>query len=61
MSKRSLRQCIEKGAIICLSPAAITRDRRLRALYEEWVAVRGTSEEPVAYAAFVKFVREEYP
>ena len=61
MSKKSLRQRVEKGTVICLSPAAIARDRRLRALYEEWVKAKGTSGEPFAYAAFVKFVKEEYP
>jgi hypothetical protein len=61
MSKKTLRQRIEDDTGIDLSPMAIARDRRLRALYEEWLKVRGTSVEADAYAAFVKFVKEEYP
>jgi hypothetical protein len=61
MNKKTLRQRIEDDTGIDLSPMAIARDRRLRALYEEWLKVRGTSEEADAYAAFVKFVKEEYP
>ncbi|MGD1210465.1 MAG: hypothetical protein ABR973_03775 [Candidatus Acidiferrales bacterium] len=61
MGKKTLRQRIEEETGVDLSPMAIARDRRLRALYEEWVKVKGTSEEAAAYAAFVKFVREEYP
>jgi hypothetical protein len=60
MSK-TLRQRIEEDTGIDLSSVAIARDRGLRALYEEWIRVKGTSEEAAAYAAFVKFVREEYP
>src|SRR5271166_3868287 len=33
---------------------------RLRALYETYIAAKGTPEEERAYQAFVKFVREEY-
>jgi hypothetical protein len=61
MSRRTLRQRIEDDTGVDLSPMAIARDRRLRALHEEWLKVRGTSEEEDAYAAFVKFVKEEYP
>jgi len=47
--------------VINLSPEQITRDRKLRALYEALVAARGTPEEAAAREVFVKFVREEYP
>ena len=61
MSQNDLRRRIEEDTGIDLSPMAIARDRRLRALYEEWIKVRGTAEEADAHAAFVKFVKEEYP
>lgn len=47
--------------VINLSPEAIARDRKLRALYEAMIAAKGTPEEAVAHEAFVKFVHEEYP
>jgi hypothetical protein len=47
--------------VINLSPEAIARDRKLRALYEVIIAAKGTPEEAVAREAFAKFVREEYP
>jgi hypothetical protein len=59
MSKRR-NQHIPEG-VINLSPEAIARDRKLRALYEALVAAKGTPEEAAAREAFVKFVREEYP
>jgi len=59
MSK-TRNQRIPKG-VIDLSPEAIARDRRLRALYEAIIAAKGTPEEAVAHEAFAKFVREEYP
>jgi hypothetical protein len=61
MNRKTLRQRIDEDTGCDLSPQAIARDRKLRALYEEWVKVKGTSEKTAAYAAFVKFVREEYP
>lgn len=47
--------------VINLSPEAIARDHKLRALYESLVAAQGTPEETAAYEAFVRFIREEYP
>jgi hypothetical protein len=47
--------------VINLSPEAIARDRKLRALYEAIPAAKGTPEEAAAREAFEKFVREEYP
>jgi hypothetical protein len=60
MSK-TLRQCIfEDTGYDMLSPISIARDQRLRALYEAYLKAKGTPEEAVAYAAFAKFVSEEY-
>lgn len=59
MSKNR-NQYIPEG-VINLSPEAIARDRKLRALYEAILAAKGTPEEAVAREAFAKFVREEYP
>jgi hypothetical protein len=61
MSKRTLRQRIEEDTGCDLSPQAIARDRRLRALYEAYLKAKGTPEEAAAYEAFVRFVREECP
>jgi len=61
MNKKTLRQRIEEDTGCDLSPQAIARDRKLRALYEAHVKAKGTPEEAAAYEAFVKFVREEYP
>jgi hypothetical protein len=57
---KSRNQRIPEG-VINLSPEAIARDRRLRALYEAMIAAKGTPEEAAAREAFAKFVREEYP
>jgi hypothetical protein len=59
MSK-SLLQRISEETGCDLTPIGIARDRRLRALYEAYLKVKGTQEEAAAYEAFVKFVREEY-
>ncbi len=59
MSK-ARNQGIPEG-VINLSPEAIARDRKLRALYEAIIAANGTQEEAAAREAFAKFVREEYP
>ena len=61
MSKKTLRQRIEEDTGIDLSPMAIARDRRLRALYEAYIEAENGSEKEAAYKAFVHFVREEYP
>lgn len=59
--KKSLRQRIfEDTGYDHLSPISIARDRRLRVLYESYIAAKGTPEEEQAYQAFAKFVREEY-
>ena len=59
---RTLRQRIfEDTGYDMLSPISIARDQRLRALYEAWLKAKGTLEEAIAYAAFVKLVRENYP
>lgn len=61
MGEKTLRQRIfEDTGYDHLSPTSIARDRRLRKLYEDWLMARGTSEEATAYAAFVRFIREEY-
>jgi len=60
MSK-TVNQRISEETGIDLSPEAIARDRRLRALYEAIIAAKGTPEEAAAREAFAKFVREEYP
>lgn len=54
------KQRIPEG-VINLSPEAIARDRKLRALYEAILAAKGTREEAAAREAFATFVREEYP
>lgn len=61
MSKKALRQRMEEDTGCDLSPQAIARDRKLRALYEAYLKAKGTPEESVAYEAFAKFVRQEYP
>lgn len=61
MSKKTLRQRIEEDTGCDLSPQAIARDHKLRALYEAYLKAKGTSEEAAAYEAFAKFVRKEYP
>ena len=58
---RTINQRISEETGIDLSPAAIGRDRKLRALYETIVAAKGTPEEAAAREAFAKFVREKYP
>jgi hypothetical protein len=57
---KSRNQRIPEG-VINLSPEAIARDRRLRALYEAMIAAKGTPEEAATRETFAKFVREEYP
>ena len=47
--------------VINLSPEAIARDRKLRALYEAILAAKSEPERAAAREAFAKFVREEYP
>jgi hypothetical protein len=61
MSKTLRQRIFEDTGYDMLSPISIARDQRLRALYEAWLKAKGTPEEAIAYAAFVKFVREEYP
>jgi hypothetical protein len=61
MSKTLRQRIFEDTGYDHLSPISIARDQRLRALYEAWLKAKGTPEEVTAYAAFVKFVREEYP
>ena len=60
MSKSVLKRISEETGCD-LTPIGIARDRRLRALYETYLEVKGKPEEAVAYEAFVKFVRKEYP
>lgn len=57
---KSLRQLIREETGIDLSPVAIARDRKLRALYDACLKAKGTPEHAAAYKAFVKFVAEEY-
>jgi len=61
MSKTLRQRIFEGTGYNMLYPISIARDQRLRALYEAWLKAQGTPEEVIAYAAFVKFVREEYP
>jgi hypothetical protein len=61
MSKSLRQRIFEDTGYDMLSPISIARDQRLRALYESWLKAKDTPEEVNAYAAFVKFVREEYP
>jgi hypothetical protein len=61
MSKKTLRQRIEEDTGIDLSPMAIARDRRLRALYETYIEAKNESEKEAAYKAFAQFVSEQYP
>jgi hypothetical protein len=44
-----------------LTPIGIARDRKLRALYEAYLAAKRTPEEAAAHEEFAKFVLEEYP
>jgi hypothetical protein len=60
MSKTLRQRICEDTGYDHLSPISIARDRRLRALYETYIAAKDTPEEEQAYQAFVKFVREEY-
>ena len=59
--EKTVNQRISEEMGIDLSPMAIARDRKFRALYEAIVAAKGTREEASAQEAFVKFVRQEYP
>ena len=61
MSKTIRQRIFEDTGYDMLSPISIARDQRLRALHEAWLKAKDTPEEAFAYAAFVKFVREEYP
>jgi hypothetical protein len=61
MSKTLRQRILEDTGYDHLSPTNIAKDRRLRKLHEEWVKLKGTSEEAAAHAAFVRFVRDEYP
>jgi hypothetical protein len=60
MSKSLRQRIFEDTGYDMLSPISIARDRRLRVLYETYIAAKDTPEEEQAYQAFVKFVREEY-
>jgi hypothetical protein len=60
MSKTLRQRIFEDTGYDLLSPISIARDRRLRVLYETYIAAKDTSAEEQAYQAFVKFVREEY-
>ena len=59
--EKTVNQRISEETGIDLSPEAIARDRKLRALYEAIIAAKGTREEAAARQAFVEFVRKEYP
>jgi hypothetical protein len=61
MSKTLCHRIFEDTGYDMLSPISIARDQRLRALYEAWLKAKDTPEEVIAYAAFVKFAREECP
>jgi hypothetical protein len=60
MSKTLRQRIFEDTGFDHLSPISIARDRRLSALYETYIAAKGTTEEEKAYQEFVKFIREEY-
>ncbi len=58
---RTLRQRVfEDTGYDMLSPTSIARDRKLRALYEDWLKVKNTPEEKAAYENFKNFVWREY-
>jgi hypothetical protein len=61
MSKTLRQRIFEDTGYDMLSPISIARDQRLRSLYEAWLKAKDTPEEVIAYAAFVKFAREECP
>jgi hypothetical protein len=60
MSKTLRQRIFEDTGYDMLSPISITRDQRLRALYEAYLTAKGSPQEVVAYEAFAKFVSEEY-
>ncbi len=60
MSKTLRQRIFEDTGYDMLSPISIARDRRLRVLYENYIAAKSTTEEEQAYQAFVKFIMEEY-
>jgi|SRR5579863_2934270 hypothetical protein len=58
---KTLLQRIEAETGVSLSPIAVARDQRLRTLYQNILAARGTPEEGPAKEIFSAFVRREYP
>jgi hypothetical protein len=58
---KTLLQRISEEIGVDLSPLAVARDERLRALYEDVLRARGTEEHTAAKEIFAAFVRREYP
>jgi hypothetical protein len=58
---KTLLQRIEEETGCDLSPLAVARDLRLRALYEDILKARGTPEHAAAKEIFAAFVRREHP
>lgn len=60
MSKTLRQRVFEDTGYDMLSPTSIARDRKLRALYEDWLNVKNTPEEKAAYENFKNLVWREY-
>jgi len=60
MSTTLRQRVFEDTGYDMLSPISIARDRKLRALYENWLKVKNTPEENAAYENFKKFIWREY-